>query len=99
MKNEESYVASSLATKTNGETFHTPVAAIWLRAVARLLMAVAFGRHILVGPAKDSNSSLVTTREALPIIITRGILTSGLYFQHVPSFKPNGLECVVKQID
>ena len=98
MKDEEMDVASTLATKANEETFQTRVAAISLRAVARVLMAVAFGRHILVGPAKDENSSIVTTRERLPIVITRGIITSGHCFQNVPSFKPNGLECVMKQI-
>ena len=91
MKDEEIDVASTLATKTNGETLQTRVAAISLRAVARVLMAVAFGRHILVGRAKDENSSIITTRVALPIVITQGFLTSGHHFQHAPSFKPTGL--------
>ena len=87
MKDEEIDVAFSLTTKTNGETFQTRVAAISLRAVARVLMAVAFGRQILVGLAKDENSSLVATREALPIAITRGIITLGHDFQHYTLFQ------------
>ena len=75
------------------EALQTLVAAKSLRAVARVLIAVALGRLILVGPAQHENFSIISTRVALPSV--RHIVTSGHYVQHIPSFNQNGLECVI----